>query len=368
MLPRQTQLEKCVEGDQDVGSGTVTLSAGRPVAPSLRQAGHHLGRNALLDRTRVLLSRPGKVAAFLPAVGALAIVSVVPLRHWPLLSLLTLLIVAGIASITAVVRITVGERLPGWTLNVDICMGNLMVTVAVAVGRAQDIHLANLYLLLVVHAVLYLSPRAAIAHFGFAAAAFAVVLARGAGSADPVGFEWMSVFGTAAILGAVTYGLVGALRTDAARDPLTGLANRRSWEDRLEEEMQRSQRAGAALSLGIVDLDDFKEVNDRDGHDAGDRLLQALAHVWTDAIRGGGDFLARIGGDEFAILAPGSDADGINGLIERLRDVSPAGVSWSIGVATWDGTERAQDLMRRADLAMYETKSRHRRPRRHLSI
>ncbi|MGE0308110.1 MAG: diguanylate cyclase [Acidimicrobiia bacterium] len=315
---------------------------------------------ATAERARALLSHPGKVAAILPAIGALAIVSVVPLRHWPSHSLLVLLIAAGTAAINAALRATLGSRLPSWSLQLDIAMGNLMVTVAVAVGRGQHIHLENLYLLVVVFTVLYFSARAALVHLALAGAAFAVVVALGPSSGDPPGLEWVSVFGTAVVFGAVTYGLVSVLRIAALQDPLTGLANRRSWDERLDEEIQRSQRAGAALSVAMIDLDGFKAVNDRDGHAAGDDLLRSLAQAWTCAIRGGGDFLARVGGDEFALLAPDSDTAGTARLIERLHDVSPEGVSWTIGIATWDGTERAQDLMRRADRSMYETKQRRR--------
>jgi diguanylate cyclase (GGDEF)-like protein len=151
------------------------------------------------------------------------------------------------------------------------------------------------------------------------------------------------------------------LRSAATADPLTGLANRRSWDERLEEELARSRRTGQALSVVMIDLDDFKAVNDRGGHEAGDRLLKELARGWQAAVRGGGEFVARLGGDEFGILAPGSDAIGVRRLTKRLSEVLPTGVVVSIGVATWDGTENASDVLRRADRAMYETELSHRR-------
>jgi len=159
----------------------------------------------------------------------------------------------------------------------------------------------------------------------------------------------------------VVLGLVSVLRSTAREDPLTGLANRRSWDERLEEELERSRRTGQALSVVMIDLDGFKAVNDRGGHEAGDLLLKELARAWQTATRGGGDFLARLGGDEFGVLAPGSDAIGIRRLAKRLGDAPPEGVSCSTGAVTWDGTENAADLVRRADRAMYQTKLRHRR-------
>lgn len=101
-------------------------------------------------------------------------------------------------------------------------------------------------------------------------------------------------------------------------------------------------------------------MNDRDGHQAGDRLLREFAQGWRDLIRGGGDFLARLGGDEFGVIASNMDELGIQRLAIRLQEVTPDGVSCSVGVATWDGTETARELFRRCDEVMYRTKRRRR--------
>lgn len=313
------------------------------------------------DRARALLSHSDKVAALLCAAGLLAIVAVLPLHPWSRPSLVALVIPASLAAICGGLRAAVGSRLPRWSLNIDVGIGNLLVSVATGVGRSNHVGLANLYLLVAIFAILYLPLRAALAHVAAAGAAYALVIVLGPSTADPPVLEWMSVFGTVAVIGAVVVGLVSMLRLAAREDPLTGLANRRSWDERLEEELERSRRTGAALSIAMIDLDGFKAVNDRDGHDAGDRLLQDLAHAWQVVVRGGGDFLARLGGDEFGLLAPGSNATGIRRLTQRLEGASPKGVSSSIGAVTWDRTERAQDLLRRADQAMYETKLRRRR-------
>jgi diguanylate cyclase (GGDEF)-like protein len=313
------------------------------------------------DRARSLLSHSDGVAALLEGVSALAIVSVLPVRPWSHSSLVALVVVWGLAAICGGLRATVGSRLPRWSLHIDVGIGSLLVTVATGVGRSEHVGLANLYLLVALFAILYLPLRAALAHIAAAGAAYALVLALGPSTPEPPVLEWVSVFGTVAVIGAIVVGLVSVLHLAAREDPLTGLANRRSWDERLEEELERARRTGAALSIAMIDLDGFKAVNDRDGHEAGDRLLQGLAHAWQAVVRGGGDFLARLGGDEFGLLAPTSDASGIRRLTKRLEDVSPKGASCSIGAATWDRTERAQDLLRRADQAMYETKQRRRR-------
>jgi diguanylate cyclase (GGDEF)-like protein len=216
------------------------------------------------------------------------------------------------------------------------------------------------YVRVALFAALYFRLFAVLAHVGGIGAAYAVALALGPEAANPVA-AWMAVFGTVAVAAAVLLAVVSVLRSAAHTDPLTGLANRRSWDERFDEELERSRRTGQGLSVAMIDLDGFKAVNDRDGHEAGDRVLEELASAWQAVVRSGGDFLARLGGDEFGLLAPGSDATGIRRLIKRLGEVLPAGVVASIGVATWDGTENASDLLRRADQAMYETKLRHRR-------
>ena len=309
---------------------------------------------------RSFVSRPSRVAAFLWAAGALAVALVLPLRHWPEPSLLALVVPAAVAVFCACVRATVGERLPRWSLHVDVGLGNLLVSVVAAAGASEHTNLANLYLLVEVFALLYLPIGSALGHLGAAGAAYAVVLEVGPHPAEPPVIAWLSVFGTGVVLGAVVVGLVSVLRNTAREDPLTGLANRRMWDERLEEEMERSARGGTALSVVMLDLDGFKAVNDALGHHAGDRLLQAATRPWQAATRNGGDLVARLGGDEFGLLAPGSDEIGAHNLARRLIDALPEGVSASVGVATWDRAETPSDLVRRADRAMYHAKRRRR--------
>lgn len=152
--------------------------------------------------------------------------------------------------------------------------------------------------------------------------------------------------------------LVAELRTDAREDHLTGLANRRSWDERLEDELKRSSRSGAPISVALLDLDGFKAVNDRGGHQAGDSVLQEFAKSWLRVVRHGGDFVARLGGDEFGLLAPGSTSSGVRTMAHRHSRNETGGPAYSLGVATWDGAETAGQLMHRADLSMYRSKAR----------
>jgi diguanylate cyclase (GGDEF)-like protein len=142
----------------------------------------------------------------------------------------------------------------------------------------------------------------------------------------------------------------------ATEDPLTGLPNRRAWNTRFVEEIARTKRSGQALSVAMLDLDGLKERNDAQGHAAGDRLLKEVAGAWKMALRDV-DYLGRVGGDEFAVILPGCGTGDRGTVIERLNGAMPAGQSVSVGVATWNGEESAQELLKRADDLLYEAKA-----------
>jgi diguanylate cyclase (GGDEF)-like protein len=154
----------------------------------------------------------------------------------------------------------------------------------------------------------------------------------------------------------------------AAVDPLTALFNRRYFETRIEEEIQRARRGGLDLALLVIDADDFKRLNDRLGHLVGDRVLRGISDTLRRSVRAF-DVCTRFGGEEFAILMPGSNeasalqsAERIRQRIEQYRfdpqlippDVRP---TISVGVAVLTGENSAQDLIARADRALYAAKA-----------
>jgi diguanylate cyclase (GGDEF)-like protein len=153
----------------------------------------------------------------------------------------------------------------------------------------------------------------------------------------------------------------------AQHDPLTGLANRSLFLEMASHNVETAKRTGAPLSLLFIDLDGFKGVNDTFGHDAGDRLLCAVAERMNAAGRGS-DVPARMGGDEFAMLLPGVGADGAATfaakLAQSLSEPYAIGsqalmVTASIGSSTYPQSgANAHDLVKRADEAMYRAKRR----------
>lgn len=149
--------------------------------------------------------------------------------------------------------------------------------------------------------------------------------------------------------------LLVEIKVLASSDALTGLPNRRTLDEQLPREMARARRSSAPLCLAILDLDYFKAYNDAHGHPAGDGMLRDCAEAWDSELRGE-DTIVRYGGEEFLVLLPGASLDQAAGTVERLRAATPDGQTCSAGLACWDFSERVEDLLERADVALYAAK------------
>ena len=149
--------------------------------------------------------------------------------------------------------------------------------------------------------------------------------------------------------------LLRRLEASARTDELTGLPNRRAWQEEMPRELARARREGTPLCVAIFDLDHFKAYNDEHGHIAGDVLLKEAAAAWAVRLRPT-DLLARYGGEEFTLAMPRCDEAEAAELVERLRLAMPGGRTCSAGIACWDGVEPAETLLERADRALYRAK------------
>ena len=157
-----------------------------------------------------------------------------------------------------------------------------------------------------------------------------------------------------------------ALAHEAMHDPLPGVLNRRAFAVVIARELADARRHQHGLALGICDVDHFKEINDKHGHQVGDEVLCGLVGAISSQLRGH-DALGRHGGDEFVMLATHIAGDDVGALYERTRAAVAAtpirtaagtvSITVSFGVSTWSADETADDLLAAADVALYQAKS-----------
>ncbi|MFG1344409.1 sensor domain-containing diguanylate cyclase [Xanthobacter autotrophicus DSM 431] len=153
----------------------------------------------------------------------------------------------------------------------------------------------------------------------------------------------------------------------AVTDALTGLSNRRAIDLVLDTEFRRARRERTSLCVLMIDIDHFKSVNDRLGHDAGDEVLRRIGHLLPQLVRRPGDFVGRFGGEEFIALLPSISIEGARHVAERIRtgveqmshatSGPPLTVTVSIGIAAADGGDTPDSVVHRADEALYRAKS-----------
>jgi diguanylate cyclase (GGDEF)-like protein len=302
-------------------------------------------------------------AALFGAATVVTLLSIV-LPHQPQLEIDGLVFVSGAAAAGTLVLLLWGERLPAWTCHVWPAFGTALVSFGLLFNGERLGGAAGgdemYYLWVALFAAYYLGRVATAFQVGIIALAYTATLI----AIDPgpiATSRWLTTVGLTAgsavvvrLLAERIDRLVAELRHAAATDPLTGLLNRRAFEEHVERELARTRRSDEAFSLLLIDVDRFKDLNDRFGHAAGDDALTTLAGRLAGAVRGA-DIVARIGGDEFAVLLPGTGADGARETADRLA--AGTGVPISIGAATYglDG-RTADDLGRAADSALYANK------------
>ena len=237
-------------------------------------------------------------------------------------------LLAGLALATAVVVAATVTTPAGTALAVGLA---LLVAVAAAVEGDRR------------------ARRAAAA--SSAALALGLLLGDHSQAALEAGIYAAAVFAAAEVVGT----RVGTLRRIAITDPLTGLPDRRGLDEAAARAIADAHQTGRPLSVVHLDLDDFKAVNDSFGHAAGDRVLRACAKSWT-AMLDPEHILARVGGDEFILVLPGSDLVEAELLLESLRFGSPT--PWSHGIAQLRAGDDLKRCLLRADAALYAAKDR----------
>ena len=255
---------------------------------------------------------------------------------------------------TAALLLVWGGRLPRWTIHGFLVAGTAVVSTGALLSNDAGLTVAttSLYTWVVLYAAAFYDWPVALAHFGTVAVGLTAVMGLTDSSRKPTGVLVM-ILGSAAVGAGVVNWLARQLRAVAATDLLTGVPNRQAFEALLPREIARAARDGSSLCLAMIDVDDFKAINDTHGHQAGDEILASLPAAWKPALREG-DVLARIGGDEFVVLLPDCQLVDAAFVLERMRATGCAGCS--VGVAALVEGESPDRLMARADRALYEAK------------
>ncbi|MEH3140694.1 MAG: GGDEF domain-containing protein [Mycobacterium kyogaense] len=197
--------------------------------------------------------------------------------------------------------------------------------------------------------------RPATARMVATAIAVAAGVALAVAPAD-VPAQWYGMFAVCIVAGAEIVGVLLAALYDAAlRDPLTGAWNRTGLERRAAELMSRAGRRAELLAVIALDVDDFKVLNDRAGHAAGDRVLAQLVHDWGQALPDRA-VLGRLGGDEFTVVLAGHDEERARDLAQKLATAGPVRVSAGTAVGQPVDQRTLEALMARADRELYRVK------------
>ena len=199
----------------------------------------------------------------------------------------------------------------------------------------------------------FFERRVVIAQGALITVAFGVALLLG--GLPHSGIYWMIVTVTIWSICIVLGYLSESLRRQADTDTLTGLLNRNGFMAAAVREHAIAQRSGNRLTLAILDLDGFKQINDLRGHTVGDRVLADLGKSWRERLRTG-DILARHGGDEFVLLLPATTPEGAGVVLDRLRD-KDLPVTWSVGIGEWLPGESLGECIARADTDLYSVKN-----------
>ncbi len=277
---------------------------------------------------------------------------------------------AAAAFSMALLLIVAYDRTPSWGFDALLACGTVLIEWTVWASGDSTSAYAMLFFWVAIYAFYFLPQWRAAIQLAIVLLAYGAILALNRDGSSAAVIHWAMTNGALIVAGALigmqrahTRRVVRRLSDDARRDTLTGLVNRRGFQELFENELERARRTDGQLAVIVADLDHFKSLNDRFGHQAGDAALQRVAEIFETVTRRI-DTVARIGGEEFAVIVPSTDHHAAYILAERMRREvretfasDPSGLTVSIGVAAF-GLHGAstEGLIRNADEALYAAK------------
>jgi diguanylate cyclase (GGDEF)-like protein len=291
--------------------------------------------------------------AFLTMGGALVAASMIVLPFWPVHHKAVDLVVAAVLLPVGLAMWFARKHAPTWAVHAGLILGLCSTTASVwAAGPTAASQSPALYYgFLTAFAAAFIARRLTVGYVALAGGLYLGALLTHWRAA--LATQWTFTMIAIALPCVVISTLAGRLRTQALQDALTGLPNRRRLEELLAVQVNMGRREGWPFSIATIDLDGFKQINDKDGHAAGDQLLKTTTRGWLRVLRST-DSLARTAGDEFVLVLPGSELEEAQAVVARLREHVPT-VRFSAGIVSWSG-HSIDELLRRADAGLYAAK------------
>ena len=318
-----------------------------------------------------------RTAGVLYLCGAALVAMSLVLVHPTSADMTGLVAMVAIATLTGIALFVFAEHVPQPLLHVTGALAATCTSLCIVfAGIAAGIY-PGMYMWLILYTACFFPGWPALGHLTWVLVNYGVVLAvvdNSAGFSSVTRFFSSAfVFGVASVT--VSWLVAGRRRTMsqleheveireelerqlqklADHDHLTGLGNRRRLERDSAREVAEARRHDRPLTVAMIDIDGFKQVNDSAGHAEGDELLKEIAFAWSDVLRTH-DLLARVGGDEFVVVLSDCDADQATEVLERMRAAMPGGQTCSIGVAELGAGEGFTDTLARADAMLYRAK------------
>lgn len=310
-----------------------------------------------------------RTTAVLAGAGAALLLVGAALPHGPGVDAGLLLAISLAAAATGVIAALIYDRMPVWGFHALGAWGTILTSVALYAWGPDSFYAPLPYAWIVLCAFFFFPVRAALGHLAFIGICFAAALTAEPLEYKPLG-EWTGTMGVLLAIGVLVIlarermGKLDATVADAGhRDTLTGLLDRRGFQHAFELELERARRTGTALSLVVGDLDQLAHVNEERGREAGDEVLRVVGRT-IHSVKRAFDSAARVGGEEFAVLAPNCDEHGGYMLAERVRSQLERDgaedadtITASFGIASFPLHGQSTDaLLRAADQALYAAK------------
>jgi diguanylate cyclase (GGDEF)-like protein len=262
--------------------------------------------------------------------------------------------ITGAAYLMVVLLWWGGGVLPEWAPPFAAAIGTVMISVAICVGGATGGAVFPLiYIWGALYSFTFFTRRVAIFQICWIAVGF--TSAAYISGHVPLAYVITVLFTILAQAPFVRF-LVSEIVELGRVDALTGIANRRAFDEQMEYVRRDVQRSGRSNAVIMIDVDHFKQYNDNRGHLDGDQFLRDVSTAWKEVLRDN-DLLARFGGEEFVVLLRDCPIEGALECADRLRSVVPGGMTCSAGVAAFQSDEDNNTLMARVDLALYRAKT-----------